>query len=65
MQLQRVDELVEFYASTIVDHTWLLPGHLASFKQNIFLRNGALAMCTEQGAVDIVSSGLDVEERST
>jgi len=47
--LQRVEELNE-YACTCTDHTWLQPP------------NGCLALCSEEGAVDIISSGLDVED---
>ena len=47
--------------------SWITPGYClgilpVSFVRRLSLRNGALAMCTEQGAVDIVSSGLDVED---
>ncbi|CAK9040854.1 unnamed protein product [Durusdinium trenchii] len=48
--LQPVEELVDHFAATFMDHAWLQPA------------NGALAICTEQGAVDIISSGLDVED---
>lgn len=47
--LQRVEELNE-YCSTFMDHTWLQQA------------NGALALCSHEGAVEIISSGLDVED---
>eukprot|EP00913_Durusdinium_trenchii_P014941 g14015.t1 len=48
--LQPVEELVDHFAATFMDHAWLQPA------------NGALAICTEQGAVDIISSGLDLQD---